>query len=147
MKRIIVLFLSLLLVLTSIFTFPGPKVQAAQLTDTPVPQPVALIRQPVENTVIWGQVPIIGDALEPGSFNYYKVEYAAEGQEQAEWILIGSLHRVQVAADTLEVWDTTLVPEGSYQIRLRVIDKSGNYREYRVRRSMKWWITYTKNRS
>ncbi len=131
-KKVIVFCFSLLLVLPSILTLPGPAVQAARLAATPAPAPVAVIRQPVNNTVIWGQVPIIGDALN-SAFDYYKVEYAAEGQEQAEWMLIGFLHRIQVAADTLEVWDTTLVPEGSYQIRLRVIDKSGNYREYLVR--------------
>ncbi len=132
-KNVTILCLSLPLILTCIFTLPGPEAQAARLADTPVPEPVAVIRQPVNNTVIRGQVPIIGDALNPVSFDYYKVEYVPEGQEQDEWKLIGAQHQVQVAADTLEVWDTTLVPEGSYRIRLRVVDKSGNYREYLVR--------------
>ena len=29
----------------------------------------------------------------------------------------------------LETWDTTVVPDGSYSIRVRVVDKTGNYRE------------------
>ena len=33
----------------------------------------------------------------------------------------------------LETWDTTIIPDGSYSLRLRVVNRTGNYREIFVR--------------
>jgi hypothetical protein len=50
-----------------------------------------------------------------------------------QWIMVGTIHETQVANGLLETWNTTSVPDGTYSIRLRVVDKTGNYQEYHVR--------------
>jgi hypothetical protein len=61
-------------------------------------------------------------------FQFYKVEYSP--LERQDWALIGTdVSRTPVENGRLAVWQTTRVPEGSYQLRLRVVDPSGNYCE------------------
>ncbi|MFQ6015396.1 MAG: hypothetical protein ACE5NP_08140 [Anaerolineae bacterium] len=76
-----------------------------------------------------GRVNISGSASLP-NFDYYKVEFAPEPvpPQGGTWRLVGAdLHRTPVINGVLETWDTTLVPDGSYSLRLRVVDKTGNY--------------------
>jgi len=71
----------------------------------------------------------VGTAID-AAFWKYEVYYAAEGTEQ--WMLIGSVHETQVADGLLETWETTIVSDGSYSLRLRVVNQTGNYQEVLV---------------
>ncbi len=91
---------------------------------------VARISSPQPGAVVHGTVLITGTAIHP-RFSFYKVEYAAE--PSANWVVIGDLVRTQVQDGVLLQWDTRAVPDGSYSLRLVVVDETGNYIEAVVR--------------
>lgn len=106
---------------------------AAAWTGTAYGRPAALdcrtvaLTAPLAGTRLSGAVEVRGQALISG-FQFYKVEYGPSGRDQ--WTLIGTdVVRRPVAEDSLVVWQTTLVPDGSYRLRLRVVDSTGNYCE------------------
>lgn len=91
---------------------------------------LVVITSPRNNAVVRGRVVITGSAFLP-DFWKYEVHYASEPGGQ--WIMIGLVHEVPVVDGQLAVWDTTLVSDGRYSLRLRVVHKDGNYKEYFVR--------------
>lgn len=93
----------------------------------------AVISTPRDNAPVRGKVSIRGSAMHP-NFWKYEIAYAPEPATDQMWVMIGPEHTNQVNNDLLETWDTTLVPDGVYNLRLRVVDITGNYQEYHVRR-------------
>lgn len=92
---------------------------------------VAVISSPRDNAILRGQVVIRGSAADP-NFWKYEVHYAREPVGD-NWVLIGTVHEQPVLDGVLETWDTNLVPDGAYSLRLRVVRKDGNYDERYVR--------------
>nr|MBC7245445.1 hypothetical protein [Chloroflexota bacterium] len=86
------------------------------------------ITSPADNSVVRGVVPIVGTAVDP-QFWKYEVHYGPDPNPMNQWVLIGVVHETQVLDGLLETWDTTLVPDGKYSLRLRVVNRTGNYRE------------------
>jgi hypothetical protein len=84
------------------------------------------ISSPGNNAVVRDIVPVVGTATDP-NFWKYELYYAPEGTER--WVVIGSVHENQVAEGLLETWETTGVPDGIYALRLRVVNRTGNYQE------------------
>ncbi len=81
--------------------------------------------EPAPGSTLSGSVEISGRALIQ-DFRFYKVEYSPIGREQ--WVLIGTdVVRRPVENGRLVVWPTTLVPDGTYALRLHVVDPTGNY--------------------
>ena len=75
-----------------------------------------------------------GSALHP-QFDFYKVEFGpGEGPADDQMAIIGAIHNEQVTNNVLETWDTTIIPDGTYTLRLRVVDVTGNYQESVVTR-------------
>lgn len=101
----------------------GPLVALAQdsVAHISSPQPGAHVREVVVVT---------GTAVHP-RFSFYKVEYAAE--PGSNWVVIGDTYPTQVRDGVLVQWDTRAVPDGSYSLRLSVVDETGNYIEDVVR--------------
>ncbi|MGQ9668149.1 MAG: hypothetical protein ACUVWB_12630 [Anaerolineae bacterium] len=97
----------------------------------PPSQGLAVITSPQSLTTVRGAVVIEGSASHP-EFWKYEVHYAPE-PNPTNWVLIGSVHETPVVNGRLEVWDTTLVSDGIYSLRLRVARRDGNYDEYYVR--------------
>ncbi len=94
----------------------------------------AEISSPLPNTQIRGRVQIKGSATH-SNFDFYKVEFGpGENPGDEQMSIIGTIHQNQLTNDLLETWDTTTVPDGTYTLRLRVVDKTGNYQEVWVRR-------------
>ena len=89
------------------------------------------IISPASGTQVRGRVPIVGSAVVPG-FQFYKVEWGI-GPNPSQWAVIGSLHDQQVTNDQLEVWDTTVLPDAVYTLRLTGVKADGNWVEYYVR--------------
>ncbi len=102
------------------------------LAASPPLQAMSRIASPSENQMVRGVVPISGSALDP-QFWKYEVHYAPEPNPREQWIGIGGIHEAAVQDGLLETWDTTIVPDGAYTLRLRVVDRTGNYREVFVR--------------
>ncbi len=85
------------------------------------------ISAPIPGAVLSGAAEIRGRALVL-DFQFFKVEYAPAGED--EWVLIGTdVTRTPVENGRLVVWQTGRVPNGVYQLRLRVVDPTGNYCE------------------
>ncbi len=88
--------------------------------------PVATITSPYDNQMISGTVDIKGSAQGSSSvLDHYVVEYA-EGIYPREWTtIVDSATPVENA--TLATWNTDLVHDGQYTLRLTVHDVEGNY--------------------
>jgi len=93
--------------------------------------PEIKITSPQMNAELRGKVLINGTAALP-QFDYYKVEFGI-GPNPSDWALVGEIHRTPVTDGLLETWDTTVLPDGLYSLRLRVVKPDGNYAEYYVR--------------
>jgi hypothetical protein len=89
---------------------------------------VALITSPQDNAVIRGVVSVTGTATHP-DFWRYDLFYAPDPNPTGDWVFI-EVHETMVNNGQLGTWDTTLIPDGVYQLRLRVIRRDSNYIEY-----------------
>jgi len=94
--------------------------------------PEAVITSPRDRAVVRDKVSIRGTATHP-EFWKYEVAYGPEPNPGDQWVLIGAVQETQVVDNVLETWDTTLLPDGNYSLRLRVVRRDGNYDEYFVR--------------
>lgn len=84
------------------------------------------ITSPAPGTTQSGVLLITGRAQMTGAFVRYQVDFSTSGLDL--WVLINSAPQA-VVDGTLGRWDTSLVPEGRYDVRVRSIDTSGNYCE------------------
>jgi len=126
MKRISIGLLFSFLIITLQLT----ELKAAPMASPLEQEPLIVITSPRNNAVVRGRVVITGSAF-LSDFWKYEVHYAAE--PGGGWKAIGLVHEVPVIEGQLAIWDTTLVPDGRYSLRLRVVHKDGNYGEYFVR--------------
>ena len=85
-----------------------------------------LIASPLSRSVQNGVLFITGRAQIEGAFVRYQVDYSTSGLNL--WVLVNSAPQA-VMDGILARWDTTLVPEGTYDLRVRAVDTSGNYCE------------------
>jgi LysM repeat protein len=108
---------------------PGPT---ATPTPTPTPQvavcsPQVNITEPTVNAELDGSgITFVRGTATIDNFWYYKLEFAY-GEWPAEWFLIEDLHYEPVVSGYLGDWKTGALPEGVYQLRLVVVDGTGNY--------------------
>lgn len=85
------------------------------------------ITAPTADSTLSGVVEIRGQAV-ISNFQFYKVEYSPVERER--WTLIGTdVIRNAVQNGLLVTWQTGQVPEGTYRLRLRAVDSTGNYCE------------------
>lgn len=96
-------------------------------------QPLGQITSPRDRASVRGLVPVEGSATH-GQFQKYEIHYAPEPNPGDQWTPIGgSPFSVPVVQGRLGLWDTTIIPDGIYSLRLRVVRMDGNYDEYFVR--------------
>jgi LysM repeat protein len=109
-----------------------PKVTPKKHEPTPIPQvadcsPWVNITEPTVNAVLDGAgITFIRGTATVDNFWYYKLEFAF-GEWPTEWFLIEDLHFEPVIGGYLGDWKTGALPEGVYQLRLVVVDGTGNY--------------------
>lgn len=84
---------------------------------------LAIITSPAPAQTVIGVVAVQGTAASP-NFQRYRLEYAVQGSLEPEWFSIVEIAQ-QVTNGTLALWDTTALPDGVYQLRLRVFLRSG----------------------
>ena len=92
-------------------------------------QDLAIITEPANNAVVGGTVQILGSADHP-EFQFYIIEFHPEPVTNDRWQIIGDIHETPVVNNVLETWDTSIIPDGSYTLRLRVVKLDGNYNEF-----------------
>lgn len=109
--------------------FRGGRVALA----APLAQTLAQIASPRDQAEVRGLVPVEGSATHP-QFQKYEVHFGPEPNSGDQWTPIGgSPFTVPVVQGRLGLWDTTIIPDGVYSLRLRVVRLDGNYDEYFVR--------------
>jgi hypothetical protein len=92
---------------------------------------IGVITSPKPGTAVRGSVSIEGTATH-ADFWKYEVHYG-RGASPSGWVLIGDVHTTSVTNGRLEVWNTGLVPDGVYTLRVRVVRKDGNYEDFFAR--------------
>ena len=91
-------------------------------------QDLAQITEPANNAVVGGVVEILGSADHP-EFQFYIIEFHPEPVTNDRWQIVGVIHEAPAVNTVLETWDTSIIPDGSYTLRLRVVKLDGNYNE------------------
>lgn len=87
------------------------------------------ITSPAQGESVRGEVAIEGTASHP-KFWKYELDYGVSTDPAGMWAAVpGSPSTEAVVDGTLGVWDTTMVPDGTYVLRLRVVSTDGNYDE------------------
>lgn len=89
---------------------------------------IGVITSPSNGAVIQGLVAITGSADHP-SFQFYIIEFSPEPVAGDQWQIVGAIREQPVINGELITWDTTIIPDGSYTLRLRVVRLDGNYTE------------------
>lgn len=87
---------------------------------------------PDAGAVVRGAVEIVATvaALPRNPFARWELSLARAGMEDWRWIAAGEQQAWQSPIFT---WDTTALPDGLYDLRLRVVYKDSNYNEYFLR--------------
>lgn len=91
----------------------------------------AVITSPTEGQLLQGNVTITGSASHH-NFDRYELAYGPEPNPNDSWQGFGGNNQ-QVTDGQLGIWNTRVVADGTYTIRLRVIRKDSNYDEAFVR--------------
>ena len=115
-----------ILILAVLWLFQSAGVLAAPRQQG---QDIGNITDPSSNAIVQGAVQIIGSADHP-AFQFYIIEFSPEPVTGNQWQIIGNIHETPVINGVLENWDTTIIPDGSYTLRLRVVRLDGNYTEF-----------------
>jgi hypothetical protein len=87
-------------------------------TATAVPARLAIV-SPAPQTMLGGVISIIGSASLTG-LRSYSLAFGA-GLDPSHWIQIAEVHGRVVYNERLAFWDTTIIPDGIYTLRLRAI--------------------------
>lgn len=90
------------------------------------PHPGAQITSPTNGSRLRGTVQVLGTADIGESFQFFKVEFG-NGFAPEHWSVIDELKRQPVVGDVLVSWSAGILPAGAYTLKLRVVDKTGNW--------------------
>ncbi len=101
-------------VLPTIIPFPS---------STPLPVNI-LIFSPVPGNVVAGNVQVLGAASHP-QFLQYQLEYGPDSNPGNIWQPASGVVQLPIVNGLLGIWNTTAVPDGLYQLRLRVYLRDG----------------------
>ena len=85
----------------------------------------AKITSPKDGDPLFGLVTIQGTASN-GNMQRYVLEFDLQDTGSEQWFPIAGPITQQVSAGVLGQWNTTAVPDGRYQIRLRVVLRDGS---------------------
>jgi hypothetical protein len=102
-----------------------PTVEVPTIVLAQCSTPGVNIAQPGNGSVASGVIQIVGSATIP-DFWYYKFEFRPSGADA--WTFIQRFD-TPINGGILAAWDTRTVASGDYQLRLVVVDKTGNYPE------------------
>jgi hypothetical protein len=117
----------LALVILISLTFFGPA-RAAPLQQGP---DIAQITSPTEGQALSGLVTISGSANHP-EFARWELAYGPDPNPNDAWQPFAE-GKQPVTNDTIGTWNTGVIADGQYALRLRVIRKDSNYSEGFVR--------------
>ena len=93
-------------------------------TSTPLPISIVIL-SPIPGNVIASNVQVLGAAVHP-LFLQYQVEYGPDPNPGNLWYPATSIVGTPIVNGLLGVWNTTVIPDGIYQLRLRVFLRDGS---------------------
>lgn len=94
----------------------------------PLPQATPpLVTAPEPGAVLRGRITIRANLLD-GNWLRYELEFAYQEDPTQTWFPIAQSEQPP-ATDLLAVWDTTVITDGTYRLRLRVLLKDGRVLE------------------
>ncbi|HUS13397.1 MAG TPA: PBP1A family penicillin-binding protein [Chloroflexia bacterium] len=108
-------------------TYPSP--QPTPVLDDEFPGALVNISSPRPGASVGGEVTITGSAV-ADAFDYFKLEY--RGPAPSGWVAINGQATSPVRSSILGLWNTTGLREGGYTIRLTLVGKVGQTRQYSV---------------
>jgi hypothetical protein len=91
-------------------------------------QGVAVITSPLEGAILSGLVPVTGTATHP-EFQRYELSFAYSPNPTDTWFPLQPPAVTQVVNEIIGRWDTTLISDGVYTLRLRVYFSDTAYLE------------------
>lgn len=117
-----------------------PPTPTPTATPTPTPAPDVSVRmpsgqgfyEPQPGSVLRGFVPIIAtvNGTDRQHFSRYELYLSPAGAEAWTWLYSGS---DQLWQDAIYVFNSYLLPDGAYDLRLRVVYRDSNFSEYHLR--------------
>ncbi|RMF81706.1 MAG: PKD domain-containing protein [Chloroflexi bacterium] len=110
--------------ITPTFTLTPLPSPTATFTPSPAGPQRALIFSPLRGNILAGNVFILGAATHP-DFLRYELEFSIDPNPLNVWLPITGVVQEPVFSGLLGVWDTRGVPDGLYQIRLRMTLRDG----------------------
>ena len=120
--------------------FAGPVSPLATPTPTPTPTPDIFSRvpggqgfyAPDNGAVVRGVTPVVATVNGTSDNPYVRFElyWSPAGMEDWNWLTVGSQ---QMWQQPIYEWDTTQLPDGLYDLRLRIVYRDANYSEYYLR--------------
>lgn len=84
-----------------------------------------VILSPIPGNVVSNNVQVLGSAIHP-NFVQYQLEYGPEPNPNNLWYTIGAPRQTTVLNGVLGIWSTNTIPDGTYQLRLRVYLRDGS---------------------
>jgi PKD repeat protein/ABC-type branched-subunit amino acid transport system substrate-binding protein len=110
--------------------FIAPPSPTPPPTSTPLPPPTntpfpvsIVVTAPFPGSQVSGIVPIRGSAIHP-NFQSFTVEVGPDPNPSNVWIPIND-QTIPVLNGTLASWNTTILPDGVYQLRLQILLRDG----------------------
>jgi PKD repeat protein/ABC-type branched-subunit amino acid transport system substrate-binding protein len=110
--------------------FVAPPSPTPPPTSTPLPPPTntpfpvsIVVTAPFPGSQVSGIVPIRGSAIHP-NFQSFTVEVGPDPNPSNVWIPIND-QTIPVLNGTLASWNTTILPDGVYQLRLQILLRDG----------------------
>ncbi|MEB2365115.1 MAG: PKD domain-containing protein, partial [Chloroflexota bacterium] len=108
---------------TSIAIIPPTAISVIP-TATPSTISIVLL-SPIPGNVVTSNVQVLGSAIHP-NFLQYQLEYGPDPNPGNLWYAIGGPRQFPVLNGVLGIWSTNTIPDGSYQLRLRVYLRDGS---------------------
>ncbi len=121
---------SLMVVLITLFN-SAAVLHSAQAAPQPQGQAIAQITSPTDGQTLNGLVTITGSADHP-EFSRWELAYGPDPNPNDAWQPFASGNQ-PVHNDTIGTWNTGVIADGGYMLRLRVVRKDSNYDEAFVR--------------
>ena len=100
-----------------------PPTFASFPTSTPTPISIVIL-SPIPGNVVAGNVQVLGAAIHP-LFLQYQLEYGPDPNPGNLWYPASGISQNPVFNGLLGIWNTTLVQDSVYQLRLRVWLRDG----------------------
>lgn len=92
-------------------------------TSTPLPISIFIL-SPIPGSVVAGNVQVLGAAVHP-QFLQYQLEYGPDPNPGNLWYPASGVVQMPVVSGILGIWNTTVIQDSVYQLRLRVTLRDG----------------------